>query len=287
MKSLILTSLLVLFVASSAYGAEPVGKIISVKGTAFVAKLLKPKKAAVIGMEIHEKDKVKTEADGAVQIEMLNGTKLSVSGANGYLKIPKNSKGKKGETKLALYGGKVGFEVKKLGQEQSFSIRTPSAVAGVRGTEGGVSFDLGSGITGSQAVPHTDGRTDTSEVWTAPAGPGVEAQLNNAIRNDKAGGESGHDHEFTKVTEGQGSFHMPNGDVFLIDMEPGQDLLSAGDQVAKDAKDAASGAKSNARFRNMDENMIAYLEDLEARLNNINPPDSNDLLPSVPSVPAD
>lgn len=286
MKSLVLSSLIVLFASFNAHCAAPVGKVISVKGEAFVAKLLKAKKQAVVGMEIHEKDRIKTGADGEVVIDMFGESNLTLS-KGAFLKIPKKSKGKNGETKLALYGGKVGFEVQKLGKEQSFSIRTPSAVAGVRGTDGAVSFDLASGITGSQATPHADGRPGTSEVWTAQPGPGSESRLNEAIRNDRAGADGPNQHGFTKVNEGQGSFHMPDGVVFVVDMEPGQDLMAKGDQVAKDAKAAAAGAKSNARFRDMDEDMIAYLEDLEQRLQNINPAEGNNNLPGAPAVPQD
>jgi len=284
MKHLLPFCLLVLFLASGAVCADPVGKVTSVTGEAFVAKLLKPKIPATVGMEIHEKDKIQTKAGGVIVIEMLDGTKLTHSDENGYLKIPENSKGDKGDTKLVLYGGKVGFEVKELGQEQSFSIRTPSAVAGVRGTDGAVSFDLGSAITGSQATPHADGRPGKSEVWTAPPGPGVESQLNNAIKDDKAGGAP-KDQGFTKVNEGQGSFHMPTGEAFLVEMKPGQDLRSAGEQVAKEAKEVSAGVTNNARFRNMDEKMVAYLEVLEQRLGNIEPPPANETLPTSPAVP--
>jgi hypothetical protein len=287
MKSFVLSSLMALLISTGVtFGASPVGKVVSVKGEAFVAKLLKPKKKATVGMEIHEKDKIKTGTEGEIVIDMFGETNITLS-KGAYLKIPKKSKGKDGKTKLNLLGGSLKAEVKNLGAEQSFSIRTPSAVAGVRGTIVGVSYGVDSGITGSQSIPHSDPGQEPSEVWTAPAGPGVEDQLNQAIMNDKSGSEGQSDHGFTTVTEGQGSFHMPNGEVFVVDMEPGQDLASTGSQVAKDAKEASAGAKSNARFRNMDEDMIAYLEDLEARLNNINPAEANATLPGVPAVPGD
>jgi hypothetical protein len=252
------------------FAADPVGKIVSVKGEAYVAHVLKAKVPAVVGESIFDKDKIKTGADGEVVIDMLGESKLTVS-PNSYMKIPTKTSGAEGGTELALFGGKVGFEVKPLGEAQSFTVRSPSAVAGVRGTKGEMSYDLDSGVTGAQSMPHTDGTNAKSIVYTAP--PEDKDKLNESIHEskmaEKNGQTNGAPEGIMVVNEGQAGFYMANGDSMLVEMEAGSDLNSMGQKVAKDIKDGNAVQQAQGRFANMSADRIAYLEDLENRVNKI------------------
>jgi hypothetical protein len=255
---------------SWSFAADPVGKVISVKGEAYIAHLLKAKIPAVVGEDIFSKDKIKTGPDGEVVIDMLGESKLTV-GADSYMTLPKKTNGSEAGTELALYGGKVNFEVKPLGDAQTFTVRSPSAVAGVRGTIGEMSFDMESGVTGAQSLPHTDGTDAKSIVYTAP--PEQKDAMTNAILESKSEGSDGGQAQGHKdllvVNEGQASFHMADGDAVLVDIAPGENLRDAGNKVAQDIKDGKAVDQAKSRFANMDAARVAYLEDLERRLENI------------------
>ena len=257
-----LTIALVLLTAGSLFAAkEPVGKIFSVKGEATIAHLLKKRMTAVVDEPVFEKDKIKTESDGEVVIMMNDETKLTVS-PDSYLKIDTKSKGSKGSSELALFGGKVGFEVKPLGEEQTFTVRTPSAVAGVRGTHGQMSYDIDTGVTGAQSLPHTDGSDRKSVVCTVPV---EDAGKINSFTKGPAGG----DDTAKVVNEGEASFHTADGDAKLVTIGPGEELTAKGGQVLVTMIQDKATEKSRSRFAAMDADRIAQLEELEKRLNSI------------------
>jgi hypothetical protein len=269
MKTLTIIGLFLAFTTSFVTAADPVGEIVGVKGESFIAHLLKPKKAAKVGEKVFAKDKIKTGADGEVVIDMYGESKLAVASSS-YLKIPKKSSGK-GSTELNLLGGKVGFEVKPLGGSQTFTVRSPSAVAGVRGTHGEMSFDMNSGVTGAQSREHTDGTDAESIVYTVP--PGEEDMMNDAIAASREAEANGGNYdvgeEVLVVNEGQASFFMPDGEGLLIDIEPGRELSAVTRQMASDVRSGRAVKQAQGRFANMESDKIAYLEDLEQRLNNL------------------
>jgi hypothetical protein len=252
---------LVLLTAGSLFAKEPVGKIFSVKGEATIAHLLKKRMTAVVNEPVFEKDKIKTESDGEVVIMMSDQTKITVS-AGSYLKINTKSKGKKGSSELALFGGKVGFEVKPLGDEQTFTVRTPSAVAGVRGTHGQMSYDMNTGVTGARSLPHTDGTKAKSVV--------VATQIENAGQIDAmTKGSGGSDDSSKVVNEGEASFHTADGEAALVTIGPGEELTTKGGEVVVAMIQDKATEKSRARFEAMDADRVAQLELLEARLNSM------------------
>lgn len=263
MKKALLLVAVVCMAIGSLVAKDPVGKIFSVKGKAYIAHLLQKKKVAEVGEPVFEKDKIKTGSDAEVVVLMNDETKLTVSPGS-YLKIPSAKTGSAKNTQLALFGGKVGFEVKPLGEQQTFTVRTPSAVAGVRGTHGEMSFDMDSGMTGAQSLPHTDGTQAKSVVCTLPIEQA--GQIDQFTKGPAAGGEGG----AMVVNEGQASFHMADGEAMLVDMKPGEDLAGKTQQVASDIQQGRAVKQSKARFAGMDADRIAQLELLEARLQNIN-----------------
>lgn len=276
-----------LAVCTGSFAADPVGKVLSVKGEAHMAHVLKPKIPVTAGAEVFALDKFSTGADGEVVIDMNGESKLTVRPNTSLLKIEKKSTGKEGGTELAVYGGSVGFEVKPLGEAQTFTVRSPSAVAGVRGTVGELSFDMNSGVTGAQSQPHTDGSKEKSIVYTAE--PEQKAMLNSAIMDSKKAEQQGgglkQPDNLLVVNEGQASFHMAGGDALLVKMTPGADLKEMGNKVAQDIKDGKAVTQANSRFARMDAGRIAYLEDLERRLENIDPSRLDLRLPSPGETP--
>lgn len=136
--------------------AEPVGKILSVSGQATHAHGLKPVPAEV-GADVFEKDRIKTEVGAEVVIDMNGASKITI-GPGSYFKIA--AKDEK-QTDLKLFAGNLNCKVNKLGQDESFTVKTPSAVAGVRGTE----FDAILDQAMNTMVACSEG-----EVWNAAPG---------------------------------------------------------------------------------------------------------------------
>lgn len=277
--------LLLVIVQLLSVAKEPVGVIVSVQGEAYLAHVLKPKKIAKVGDEIFVKDKIKTGSDGEVVIDLFGDSTLTVAPSS-YLKIPKK-KVASGSTELNLFGGKVGFEVKPLGGAQTFTVRSPSAVAGVRGTHGEMSFDLDSGVTGAQSLAHTDGRDDESVLYTVPSGQ--ESVLDEVIAASRQAESAGQDYEAAErvlvVNEGQASFFLADGASALLDVGEDQDLMSFTKRLAKGLREKAAVGRSQGRFRGMDEDKIAQLEELEQRVRNMVQSRMDSRLPAPPDTP--
>lgn len=230
--------------------AAPAGKIITVEGDVFVSHKLKKRKAAV-GESVYAKDKIKTKAASKIVIDT-GSSKITLE-ENSYLKLPKASKGKDSKTKLALYGGGVKFKVNKLSSQQQFTIKTPSAVAGVRGTVGEVNYS--NGVTGCQAMSGGDHK---STIWTAP--PGYENKLNEAISQDRSNEEQGKQSAeppqgVTVVNEGQASFTMPDGSAVLVNVKPGSTLKTMVNQVVTNIQNNAGGQALQSRQAEFLENL--------------------------------
>lgn len=288
MKSIVLKMAGFALFISQVVAAEPIGKVTETSGEVFVSHKLK-KRPAAVGMEIFEKAKIKTGADGKIVIDT-GDSKLTL-GENAYLKIPKKSKGANADTQLDLFGGSVDFNVKKMGAEQSFRLSTPSAVAGVRGTEGTMSFDMEQGNTYTQARAHTEGRTDKSEVWTTAPGEGADDMLKDAIQADREAESQGGDfdpgEDVVSVDEGKTGIFMADGEAFVVDSDPNQDVTELGrSAVQRNDDNKAKGAHAS-RFAGMDAARVAYLEDLENRIQNIEAAVGNLDLPGVPALPSE
>lgn len=266
---------------------KPIGKIESVKGSAEIAHLLKKKKPAEVGEEVFEKDKIKTGGDGEVIIALAD-SKLKI-GPNSYTKISSQSQDASASTKLSLYGGKVGFEVNKLSAEKSFTVRTPSAVAGVRGTVGEMSFDGDSGVTGTMSHSHKDDpNADPSIVYSTT--PEHEKAMNDAIRESRENEAQGlpdnpqENGPVNILPENFVSVHLPDGESLKLENEGGTELKEF---VSKAAADFKAGQMSDALRAKRAEELAILAELFEERLENLEAGRGNEALPSPPSVPQD
>jgi len=103
--------------------------IVYTTGSAFVLPSGKTEIPAQVGMIVREKDMIRTES-GTVDLQTRNGSAVRV---REMARITISSF-TSGDVKLTLDRGGLLASVKKAGQGENFSVNTPTAVAGVRGT---------------------------------------------------------------------------------------------------------------------------------------------------------
>jgi hypothetical protein len=111
-------------------------KIVMLKGNATVLRFFK-KIPVVQGMSINAKDIIKTDKTSSASVELPDGSIANI-GPGSRLKMTRfvdkfNKNQRAVQLDLIIGAGK--FKVNKLKGNQSFIIKTPTAVAGVRGTE--------------------------------------------------------------------------------------------------------------------------------------------------------
>ncbi len=111
-------------------------RVLSLKGSASVLRFFK-KHPVTEGMLINAKDIIKTDKTGSASIELPDGSVANI-GPSSRLKmtsfVDKFNKQKKA-IQLDLIIGAGKFKVNKLKGGETFLVKTPTAVAGVRGTE--------------------------------------------------------------------------------------------------------------------------------------------------------
>ncbi|MBI5048804.1 MAG: FecR domain-containing protein [Deltaproteobacteria bacterium] len=103
----------------------------------FKAKAGKKWAAATAGAEINEGDRIKTGKDGRIELALQDGSKLTV-GNNTEMEITRflldKDKNKRGAT-IFLVQGKLRAIVAKFTGKTDMKVKTPTAVAGVKGTD--------------------------------------------------------------------------------------------------------------------------------------------------------
>ncbi|RHX84998.1 lipoprotein LipL45 [Leptospira stimsonii] len=90
---------------------------------------------ATLGASLKTGDKVTTKEKSKVDIQFADGSAIRISENSviDFDALSINSKGNS-DTRLALVSGKVFAKVNKASKEDQFSVVTPTAIAGVRGT---------------------------------------------------------------------------------------------------------------------------------------------------------
>lgn len=90
---------------------------------------------AQLGTELKAGDHVVTGANGKVDIQFADGSNIRISSKSviDFSKLSQNSAGAS-QTEIALVSGKVFAKVNKAKKEDDFTVVTPTAIAGVRGT---------------------------------------------------------------------------------------------------------------------------------------------------------
>ena len=119
-----------------------IGAVKVLKGKAWLKNEAGAQKKLALGMSLRESDMVITANNGRVKIRLNNGNLLHVL-PNSIMKMTEVDLGAK-KTLIDLYKGKVRSKVnnKLKGADNYYRIRTKSAVAGVRGTEFVVTYEI-------------------------------------------------------------------------------------------------------------------------------------------------
>ncbi|MBF0246317.1 MAG: FecR domain-containing protein [Planctomycetes bacterium] len=236
----------------------PVGKVSAVSGESSISHNLK-NKAIAVGDSVYEKDKIKTGDDGEVIVELSKAQKITI-GPKSYFKINTKTTEK---TDIGLYSGGLRAQVAKLKKEDTFEVRTPSAVAGVRGTE-----------LGAQINDQYDTYVDCTEGEVAVRSTDSDEQ------------------ETRSVSAGEASLTTTDGTIIVIE--------TRGVNAAEKAKYAADKEKSSAADGAMNElasqgdleraERLQELEErigvIEGRLETVVREEASGILPGVPEPPS-
>lgn len=124
-----LSLILVLVLGASNLLAEGLGKVISVDGQPTALRGLK-KVVLTLGAEIRQGDRLKTGEGEHLTVEFNTGHKVFLLQSS-ELKLKRSQEE---QTDIDHLAGNLWSKVAKLKKSQSFTITTPAAVAGVRGT---------------------------------------------------------------------------------------------------------------------------------------------------------
>jgi hypothetical protein len=128
---------------------KAVGSVITAVGTGFVTHLDGEKVAAKVSLKIFEGDSVETEANGKVVIKLLNDNTINVVPSSKMVVQLHDTNESVHKTIINLMYGTVRSGVRKApgNAKNDFRVKTPSAVAGVRGTDFVTSYTDKVGIT--------------------------------------------------------------------------------------------------------------------------------------------
>ena len=169
---LVVVCIVVMFGAVTALAAEGGGKLTAVKGQAWTTPVGKSEITAVQGSVLDAGTKIRTGADGEVEITFDNGSLLKMKPSSSL--VLSGAKRQKKKNSIVLFFGRVWSKVTRT-EDTSYEINTPNAVCGVRGTE----FETGVADDGSARVRVTSGKVavagEGSGGVTAEAGQAVEA----------------------------------------------------------------------------------------------------------------
>ncbi len=184
---LLLGQVLLLSIACTAVQAQnTVGTVSGLTGTAHVERggTTAP---VTSGMPVELKDKFTTDAGGQLTITLNDNSKLDLA-EQSTLVIDEQVVGAGGPqtTKVSLLGGHVQSLVTKAlrGTAPSFEVKTPNAIAGVRGTNFGVGFAPASPVCGQSPtsdVAVADGTVEVANAAAPNLGITVEAGYETVV----------------------------------------------------------------------------------------------------------
>lgn len=122
------------------------GEIGNLEGAARLIRLTGPTEAPRVGLVVYNGDTIETKLNGKVLVHLKDGSEMTIA-ANSRVRIEQvlvNEKSGTRKVALDLMLGKVRSRVvKKYEGENSYTVKTKTAVAGVRGTDFVASFEPG------------------------------------------------------------------------------------------------------------------------------------------------
>ncbi|MBW0434268.1 lipoprotein LipL45 [Leptospira yasudae] len=197
---------------------------------------------ATLGASLKTGDKVSTKDKSKVDIQFADGSAIRIS-ENSVIDfdgLSINSKGNT-DTRLALVSGKVFAKVNKASKEDQFSVVTPTAIAGVRGT----SFIVERSKSDKAVVKVLDGA-----VAVAPRVAALEGLSDEEIAKDE---------DLKKIQQSVASSE--------IVLEKNQASVLKADDKSLEAKDASKISEKNISgvVKKLDNSGISKKEEEEIR----------------------
>ncbi|MDV6237095.1 lipoprotein LipL45 [Leptospira ellisii] len=197
---------------------------------------------ATLGASLKTGDKVTTKDKAKVDIQFADGSAIRIS-ENSVIDfdgLSINSKGNS-DTRLALVSGKVFAKVNKASKEDQFSVVTPTAIAGVRGT----SFIVDRSKSDKAVVKVLDGA-----VAVAPRVAALEGLSDEEIAKNE---------DLKKIQQSVASSE--------IVLEKNQASVVKADDKALDVKDASKLSEKNIAgvVKKLDNSGISKKEEEEIR----------------------
>lgn len=150
-------------------------KVIATSGPATHALRATPMLPLVVGTTLAEGDRIQTGKDGFVTLEFADGTHIVVPPGTSleFSTLRKTALTGTTDRVIDLKSGEVDSEVTHATKKDDrFQIRSPSVVAGVRGTSFRVNYDSGNGSTAVEVLEGAVGVDAAASGKGAPA-PGV------------------------------------------------------------------------------------------------------------------
>jgi len=116
-------------------------ELVGVEGTVELTRVDgEAPKACKVGDRLYVGDRLRTLAGAGAQVRFANGS-LTAVGEKTIFTVRSLEEGTSMKVGLNLASGSLYSAIKKLGANEQFTVHTPSAVAGVRGTELGVQHE--------------------------------------------------------------------------------------------------------------------------------------------------
>lgn len=171
--------------AGPAFADDTVGSITYLEGTVSMVRDGADVQDVAIGQDLQAFDVVKTGDDGQAELSItaprLPRMTIKVS-ADTQFTVETGMVDGKQQTTVGIFGGQIALKVSKLLEKQSVSVRTDSAVMGVRGTD----FTVVAPTTGDVLVTCDEGEVavtdDQGKDLSAVPGSVVEKQPGAAYR---------------------------------------------------------------------------------------------------------
>jgi len=128
----------ILLIATGVY-AKPIGKVVQLVGNVDITSMKTGKRTVPdLNTVIYNDDKIRTGKQSFVTILLNDGTKLFVKEISVVNVAGLKLKDTDPPTKVRMLTGKLRLIVKKTFKRGSLVLKTPTAIAGVRGTDFGV-----------------------------------------------------------------------------------------------------------------------------------------------------
>jgi hypothetical protein len=203
MRKLILSTAMVAFVAANCGEKKEQASLDSAKFTYVKGDVLVSGKAATLGQTVSKDATIEVKNNSMAVLQFASAASITLK-ANSVLSIANLSKNDSGKPVIEL-SQNTGSSFSKIAKGQSeFSIKTPTAVAGVRGT----SFELVVGNGKTTQIKLLEGKVAVAKIAPTATAEVVKEELAKATvveAGQKIEADATHVSKPTEITEGEKS----------------------------------------------------------------------------------